>query len=292
MTRLLIHFVVIARFHFNAEGAYIKPWILVDMKGGIFQIRPQKDFVASKGHDRLLSLRLLSELPLTVSDKAAFSDAEPNASEITRDAYDFMRRRREFTGDPLIRRWNALIRLSNFASVESSPLCLASIGALLDHLARERAVSELEDDGIGGLEVQDIEVLSLDRVMQINADALFSLQIFENESHASVHSDRTKEGLSLYGILNSTKTSLGRSLMRTWLLRPSLSLPVINARLDAVACFLRSENLVPSSVMHSHLKGIKNVPRMLGLLKTGKAKLSDWQGLVKVSCFKVSFEPI
>lgn len=125
MTRLLIHFVVIARFHFNAEGAYIKPWILVDMKGGIFQIRPQKDFVASKGHDRLLSLRLLSELPLTVSDKAAFSDAEPNASEITRDAYDFMRRRREFTGDPLIRRWNALIRLSNFASVESSPLCVS-----------------------------------------------------------------------------------------------------------------------------------------------------------------------
>jgi hypothetical protein len=38
---------------------------------------------------------------------------------------------------------------------------MASIGALLDHLARERAVTELEDDGIGGLEVRDIEVLSL-----------------------------------------------------------------------------------------------------------------------------------
>jgi hypothetical protein len=51
--------------------------------------------------------------------------------------------------------------------------------------------------------------------MQINADALAcgfdyyiaqskltlssSLQIFENESHASVHTDKTKEGLSLYG---------------------------------------------------------------------------------------------
>jgi DNA mismatch repair protein MSH5 len=38
---------------------------------------------------------------------------------------------------------------------------MASIGALLDHLVRERAVSDLEDDGIGGLEVRDIEVLSL-----------------------------------------------------------------------------------------------------------------------------------
>lgn len=54
--------------------------------------------------------------------------------------------------------------------------------------------------------------------MQINADALLfvgltlyfadvltldtsfsSLQVFENESHASVHSDKTKEGLSLFG---------------------------------------------------------------------------------------------
>jgi hypothetical protein len=26
-----------------------------------------------------------------------------------------------------------------------------------------------------------------------------SLQVFENESHASVHSDKTKEGLSLFG---------------------------------------------------------------------------------------------
>jgi DNA mismatch repair protein MSH5 len=34
--------------------------------------------------------------------------------------------------------------------------------------------------------------------------------------------------------------------------------------------------------MHSHLKGIKNVPRILGIMRTGRAKVSDWQGLVKV----------
>jgi hypothetical protein len=55
--------------------------------------------------------------------------------------------------------------------------------------------------------------------MQINADALSyvdrlarqtciltlnsSLQVFENESHASVHSDKTKEGLSLFGTYRS-----------------------------------------------------------------------------------------
>ncbi|EEB88014.1 hypothetical protein MPER_14402, partial [Moniliophthora perniciosa FA553] len=82
-------------------------------------------------------------------------------------------------------------------SVESSPFCMASVGALLDHLVRERAMDDLEDEGIRGLEVRAIEALSLSEIMQINADALSSLQIFENESHASVHSDKTKEGLSL-----------------------------------------------------------------------------------------------
>ena len=38
---------------------------------------------------------------------------------------------------------------------------MASIGALIDHLVRERVVDELEDDGIGGLEVRNIEIFSL-----------------------------------------------------------------------------------------------------------------------------------
>lgn len=88
------------------------------------------------------------------------------------------------------------------------------------------------------------------------------------------------------GILNNTKTTLGRSLMRTWLLRPSLSLSVINSRHEAVACFMSSENVATAIVMHGHLNGIKNVPRILSVLKAGRAKLSDWQGLVKVwFCF-------
>ncbi|KAG6840989.1 hypothetical protein C0991_002879 [Blastosporella zonata] len=113
---------------------------------------------------------------------------------------------------------------------------MASIGALLDHVVRERVVGDLDDEGIGGLDIRDIEILSL----------------------------------------------LGRSLLRTWFLRPSLSIDVINKRHDAVECFLHSENLVPVGSMHSHLKGIKNVPRMLTVLEVGRAKVSDWQGLVKI----------
>ncbi|KAF8895319.1 DNA mismatch repair protein MutS [Infundibulicybe gibba] len=251
----------------------------MDTSSGVFQIRPHKEFSPSKGRERLLALNLFSELSQPDFDSHTSLDSNP--SNHHKNAYDFMQRRREITGDPSVRRWNASIRLANFSSTESSPLCVASIGALLDHLVRERAASDLGDDGVSGLEVRGIEILGLNEAMQINADALSSLQIFEDESHASVHSDKTKEGLSLFGILNNTKTSLGRSLLRTWLLRPSLSLSVIDGRHNAVACFLRPENHVPANAMHHHLTGLKNVPRILGAMRTGRAKLPDWQGLVK-----------
>ena len=38
---------------------------------------------------------------------------------------------------------------------------MSSIGALLDHLTRQRAVSELDDEGLEGLEIRDIEALTL-----------------------------------------------------------------------------------------------------------------------------------
>jgi len=84
-------------------------------------------------------------------------------------------------------------------------------------------------------------------------------------------------------MLNYTQMTLGRHLLKAWLLRPSASLSVIKARHDAVECFCFSENVVTANAMHSHLKGFKNVPRIMGQMRSGKAKLRDWQSLVKVS---------
>jgi hypothetical protein len=105
----------------------------------------------------------------------------------------------------------------------------------------------------------------------------YSVCVLPSSSFPAVPVDRTP-----LGTLDNTRTSLGRSLLRTWLLRPSLSLEVINARHDAIECFMRSENLDIAGIMHSQLAGIKNIPRILSALRTGKANLANWQGLVKV----------
>ncbi|KAF8517335.1 muts domain V-domain-containing protein [Gautieria morchelliformis] len=256
---------------------------MTDSTSTTFQIRPNREFNHTKGYERLLALRLFASLPNI--PPSAVSDTEPSstgsATEDPKNAYDFMRKRHAETGDPSLQRWTAAIRLSNFSAVEASPFCISATGALLDYLARARAVGELEDEGIGGLEIRSIEFLALDQTMHINADALSSLQIFDDENHASIHSDKTKEGLSLFGILDATRTSLGRRLLRNWFLRPSLSLSTIASRHNALSCFLRSENLVTSSAMHSHLKGIGNAPHVFGILRGGRAGVREWQTVVK-----------
>ena len=102
--------------------------IAAEGAGGTFQVRPHKDFIPAKGRDRLLSLRLLSELPNAGTDPGAASDTESMSEP--RNAYDFMRRRREYGEDPTLQKWNASVRLANYASIDNCPLCVRSLTTL------------------------------------------------------------------------------------------------------------------------------------------------------------------
>jgi DNA mismatch repair protein MSH5 len=70
-----------------------------------------------------LSLGLLSDLPEDIHDPpGSDTSAEPG------NAYEFMRRRRKTEGgDPTLRRWNASVRMSNFATLDTSPFAVCSI---------------------------------------------------------------------------------------------------------------------------------------------------------------------
>ena len=107
-----------------------------------------------------MSLGFLNDLPGDQQENAPNSDTGTERTE-PRNAYEFMQRRHTEQGDPTLKRWNASIRMSNYASLDSAPLSLGSIGALLDYIARQRAVGDLEDEGIGGLQVRGIETLTL-----------------------------------------------------------------------------------------------------------------------------------
>ncbi|KAG8944499.1 MutS protein msh5 [Tulasnella sp. 424] len=188
----------------RADEAFIRQCqIYMDETASRFQVRPHKEFSPNQGKEKLLSLRVISEI----------EDYESMEQNPLANAYDFMRSRN--AKDPYIKKWAASIRTSNFATM-TAPLCMSAAGALLDHLVRIHATGDLSVEGIGGLDIVDIHALSLrvpptkliydifdtvcrEQFMLINVDALHSLQVFAPESHASIHSEKTKEGLSLFG---------------------------------------------------------------------------------------------
>ncbi len=83
-----------------------------------------------------MSLQLLSDLPpAETGDPSSERGSSPSNSH-SRNAYEFMSRRRQRgAGDPTAKRWNAAIRLSNFASIDAAPLCVRSSDKHGTHIA-------------------------------------------------------------------------------------------------------------------------------------------------------------
>ena len=126
-------------------------------------------------------------------------------------------------------------------------------------------------------------------ILQISQDALQSLQIFSSESHPNVHlHNYAKESKSLFSLLNFTRTTLGKHLLRQWFLRPTLSLPVISSRHRAIECFLSPANFDVVEQLPHCLRHVKNAPKILEKMK-GKLDVNLWQVLMKFSyyCLKI-----
>ncbi|KAF8706857.1 ATPase domain of DNA mismatch repair MUTS family, partial [Rhizoctonia solani] len=250
----------------------------MELSGGQCQVRPHKEFVAHKGQDKLQQLSLLSRLPQGEPDDSGGAGNSISPRNIT----GFVDSRRNVENDPNAQQLFTSIRLLNFGG-DQAPLCLSSTAALLEQLLRTRSAEELDEtqSHLGALHINSIEILSLDQIMQVNADALASLQVFDDETHASIHSDKTKEGHSLFQLLNHTSTYLGRSLLRRWCLRPSLSITTINARHAAIQCFLLPENMSAASTIRANLRGLCQMPKTMALLRTGRGRLPEWRGVAK-----------
>lgn len=83
----------------------------MDETASRFQVRPHKEFSPDQGKEKLLSLRVISEI----------EDSENMEQDPSANAYEFMRNRN--TTDPYIKKWAASIRTSNFANM-TAPLCV------------------------------------------------------------------------------------------------------------------------------------------------------------------------
>lgn len=142
--------------------------------------------------------------------------------------------------------------------------------------------------------------------MHVPIDVIRSLEIFQPRLHPSTHQKKGKEITSLYrkshiqkqepsvagsfrriviDLLNYTVSPGGTHLLKQWILRPSLSLEIINERQESVAFFMDMDQRKGSSIkkLFGYLKHVKNMARILGHIYEHRAKVSEWHQLLQVS---------
>ncbi|XP_032221965.2 mutS protein homolog 5 isoform X2 [Nematostella vectensis] len=155
-------------------------------------------------------------------------------------------------------------------------------GALLKYLEKKRFGQELEDPDVH-VPILDLVVFSIDDMVIVDDNTYSALQIFQKESHPSVYKSGTssKEGLSLFGVLNRTRSALGSRLLRMWFLRPTRDILVLTERQKAITFFTTPRNIDLIASLQDCLKNVKNVSRILVRMKTAQASITDWQALYK-----------
>ncbi|KAG0273687.1 MutS protein msh5 [Linnemannia exigua] len=170
---------------------------------------------------------------------------------------------------------DAQLQLSNLIDLESTE-SVGCAGAVISFLSRHGIAHRSTRDGRS--------------TMAISVEAFTLYARERTESHPSMHSSirGRKEGLSLFGLLNQTKTSQGRHLLKQWLLRPSLDMATIHERHQSVECFVRTENQSAINQLVECLSHIKNVPKVLQAMSK-KATINDWQSILQFTyyCVKI-----
>ena len=135
---------------------------------------------------------------------------------------------------------------------------MRAVGALLKYLQEtQKGLSEVQFS---------FSTYSLNDFMVLDAETRRNLELTETLR------DNKPEGSRL-GVLDRTKTPMGKRMLRAWVNKPLLDLEQINARLDAVEFFYKNgvlrQNLEPM------LGELHDLERIVGRLNNGSARPGD-----------------
>src|SRR5437016_12090011 len=159
---------------------------------------------------------------------------------------------------PLVENQFGVLSLEGFG-LEGRPAAAAAAGAIL-HYVRSTQRGALEHvDRIGFYDRQ--ECLVLDAVTVRNLELVEPL--FAN----------TGNEVTLFRALDATLTPMGKRLLRSWMLRPSIQTGEINKRLDAVETGVKE--LVAREELRRALEGVQDIERLLSRVTLESANPRD-----------------
>ena len=164
--------------------------------------------------------------------------------------------------------------LSGVINFTSSTLTKA-LGGLLSYLLE--TVFRL--DPSGNIEVRSLKVIQSDLYMSIDLATMKSLHIFSEEKHPMLRAKgkgESKEGFSLYTLLNLCNSKIGKQKLREWMYRPLCVKEAIEKRQTGVELFMQGRCSGPKGILRSLLHKVGDVPAILSRMHKCQAKAMDY----------------
>ncbi|HZP23698.1 MAG TPA: DNA mismatch repair protein MutS [Terriglobales bacterium] len=159
---------------------------------------------------------------------------------------------------PQVENHFGVLSLEGFGLANRSAAATAA-GAILHYVRTTQRGSLDHVDRIGFYERQNC--LVLDAVTVRNLELIEPLFAGAGDS------------ATLFRCLDCTVTPMGKRLLRSWMLRPSIDLPEISGRLDAVECMVR--DLIAREELRRSLDGILDLERLLSRITLETATPRD-----------------
>ena len=145
---------------------------------------------------------------------------------------------------------------------ESLPLAAGAAGAIMSYLAKNQKAS------VG--QITSLHTYSTSSYMVLDPQTRRNLELF--------HGGRWGESsLSLFSVLDHTKTPMGGRLLRQWLGQPLLDIQMLGERQEAVAWFHRS--MLRRERLTLLLESVSDVERLMTRVRGSRATPRDLLGL-------------
>jgi DNA mismatch repair protein MutS len=159
---------------------------------------------------------------------------------------------------PLLENHFGVLSLEGFG-LSGKPAAAAAAGAILYYVRSTQRGTLRHVDRIGFYERQTCLVLDAVTVRNLELiEPLFA---------------GTDAGVSLFRSIDATVTPMGKRLLRSWLLRPSIDIAEINARLDAVE--VQVKETIAREELRRALDGILDLERLLSRVTLETANPRD-----------------
>ena len=159
---------------------------------------------------------------------------------------------------PLLENHFGVLSLEAFG-LAAKPAAASAAGAILYYVRATQRGTLNHVDRVGFYERQDCMILDAVTVRNLELiEPLFA---------------RTDAGITLFRGIDNTATPMGKRLLRSWLLRPSIKVGEINSRLDAVEAQVK--DIVAREELRRALDGILDLERLLSRVTLETANPRD-----------------